>query len=111
MYIVHCTYVYQTIMHRQDNFIIRIDRSGYFLHVCCCCLLILRRIFFLFLLRLKSRRGDERARVGVLLTSYRVVMMMVEDEEEGLMQSPLFVLTCTLLRVPACTCTVRDASF
>lgn len=56
--------------------------------------------------------------MGLLLTSYRVMMvmmmmmmMMEEDEEEGLMQSPLFVLTCTLLRVPACTCTVRDASF
>lgn len=51
--------------------------------------------------------------MGLLLTSYRVMMVVVkeEEDEEGLMQSPLFVLTCTLLRVPACTCTVRDASF
>lgn len=33
--------------------------------------------------------------MGLLLTSYRVVMMVVvKEEEEGLMQSPLFVLTC-----------------
>lgn len=49
--------------------------------------------------------------MDLLLTSYRVMMMVVVEDEEGLMQSPLFVLTCTLLRVPACTCTVRDASF
>lgn len=52
--------------------------------------------------------------MDLLLTSYRVVMMVVleeEEDKEGLTQSPLFVLTRTLLRVPACTCTVRDASF
>lgn len=50
--------------------------------------------------------------MGLLPTFYRVMMMVVvKEDEEGLMQSPLFVLTYTLLRVPACTCTVRDPSF
>lgn len=33
--------------------------------------------------------------MSLLLTSYRVMMMVVvKEDEEGLMQSPLFVLTC-----------------
>lgn len=111
MYIVHM--YTQSIMHRQDNFMMRKIGLGTFCMFVVCCLLIPRRIFSFSSSTLRDR-GEERARVGLLLTSYRVMIMMMEEvkeDEEGLMQSPLFVLTCTLLRVPACTCTVRDPSF